>query len=133
MMEKIDDWGAASNIARSRNLPLVILVDQADCPYCRQVEGDYFAAILAGGDYDDKVVFGKISLDAGEFISLDEGRRVPTREFLQPFQAGLTPTVLFLDADGNQLVENLVGLTTPDFYGFYLEQAIRRAQELVNG
>ena len=132
-MKKINDWAAVSAAARENRLPLIILVDQEDCPYCRQVEGEFFAAILAGGEYDNRALFGKISLDAGEYISLAEGERVSTREFLQPFKASLTPTVLFLDADGNQLLESLVGLTTPDFYGFYLEQSIRQAQALVKG
>jgi thioredoxin-related protein len=133
-MDKINDWAAASEQARQARVPLVILVDQTDCPYCRRVEGEYFSAILAGGEFAGKALFGKISLDSGEYISLSGDQRVPTREFLSPFfRTGLTPTVLFLDAEGNQLVENMVGLTTPDFYGFYLEQSIRRAHALVDG
>lgn len=132
-MEKIDNWEVATRNARERNLPLVILVDQADCPYCRVVEGEFFAGILASGEYRDKALIGKISLDAGEFITLPGGRREPTRDFLLPFEAGLTPTVLFLDAEGNELVDKMIGLLTPDFYGFYLEQSIRRAHTLLNG
>ncbi len=133
-MDKIDNWEAATASARQGRKPLVIMIDQADCPYCRVVEGEFFSAILAGGEFDNKVVFGKISLDAGEFITLPDGSRVSTQVFLQPFfTSGLTPTVIFLDADGNELVERMVGLSTPDFYGFYLEKSIRKARALLNG
>ena len=131
-MDKIDNWETATDIARRNKMPLVILVDQEDCPYCRVVEGDFFAGILASGDFDNKALIGKISLDAGEYITLPGGARKPTREFLLPFKAGLTPTVLFLDADGNELVDKMIGLLTPDFYGFYLEQSIREAHSLLN-
>lgn len=134
MMDKIDNWKAATESARLGRNPLVIMIDQEDCPYCRIVEGEFFSAILASGEFDGKVIFGKISLDAGEFITLPDGNRVSTWDFLQPFfTAGLTPTVIFLDPDGNELVERMVGLSTPDFYGFYLERSIRKARALLNG
>ncbi len=131
-MEKIDNWKAVSEFARRNSIPLVILVDQSDCPYCRVVESEFFSAILAGGEWVGKAVFGKISLDAGESIRLTSGGLVPTREFLQAFTTGLTPTVIFLDPDGRELVESMIGLSTPDFYGFYLEQSIREAHALLN-
>lgn len=132
-MDKIDDWRWVSGRARDHRVPVVVLVDQADCPYCRRVEGEYFAAILAGGEFSGKALFGKISLDAGESINTADGSRVSTRDFLLGYRTGLTPTVLFLDADGKELVEKMVGLGTPDYYGYYLEQSIRQAYALVNG
>lgn len=132
-MDTIDNWKAVAESARRGRMPVVILIDQADCPYCRVVEGEFFSAILAGGEFDNKAVFGKISLDPGEYITLSDGDRVPTRDFLQPFTTGLTPTVIFIDADGNELVERMIGLTTPDFYGVYLERSIRKARAVLNG
>jgi hypothetical protein len=68
----------------------------------------------------------KISIDEGELIGSADGN-ISTRDFLRGYDAGFTPTVLFLDADKNQLIEKMVGLTTPDYYGYYLEKSINAA------
>ncbi len=132
VMDKIDNWEAIRDFARQSLRPVVILIDQEDCPYCRVVEGEFFSAILAGGEFAQTAMFGKISIDPGETITLSGGRRVSTREFLQPYTTGMTPTVIFLDPEGNELVDSMVGLSTPDFYGFYLEQSIRKAHARLN-
>ena len=130
-MEPLTDWRQVSQQARVGQIPIVVMVDQSDCPYCRQVESEYFAALLAGGKFDNEVLFGKISIDEGETI-LVEGKSVLTREFLAGLDADkLTPTILFLDSKRRELVEKMVGLTTPDYYGYYLEAAIQKAREKV--
>ena len=36
----------------------------------------------------------------------------------------MTPTLLFVDSQGRELAERMVGVTTLEFYGGYLDQAI---------
>ena len=40
----------------------------------------------------------------------------------------MTPTVMMYAPDGRSLVPAIVGVSLPDFYGQYLEQAIEVAQ-----
>ena len=130
-MDIIENWPEISTLARQHRVPVVVMVDQLDCPYCRIVEGEYFAAIFASGEFDDRAIFGKISLDAGKYIINESGRKTATRKFLEKYKANLTPTILFLDSEQNQLVEKMVGLLTPDYYLYYLEAAIKKAHQLV--
>jgi thioredoxin-related protein len=41
----------------------------------------------------------------------------------------LAPTVAFIGPDGKEIAERLVGYSSPDFYGAYLEQRIAQARE----
>lgn len=126
-MEKIKNWSQISAHLRQQNIPVVVLIDQEDCPYCRRVEGEFIAGIEASGELAGRVIFGKISIDAGETIVDQKGNTVSTRDFLAGLNTSFTPTILFLDGDKNELVEKMIGLSTPDFYGFYLEQSIKKA------
>ena len=45
----------------------------------------------------------------------------------------LAPTVVFLGPDGSELAERLVGYSSPDFYGAYLEQRIEQARSRLAG
>lgn len=127
-MLRITDWQSISRQARSRKVPIVVMIDQHDCPYCRQAEEDFFNPILTSGELGDKVIVGKVSIDEGETILDEHGNRVSTREFLADYaDSFLTPTVLFLDHAKRELVERIVGMLTPDYYGFYLERAMHSA------
>lgn len=41
----------------------------------------------------------------------------------------VAPTVVFLGPDGDELAERLVGYSSPDFYGAYLERRVATARE----
>lgn len=127
MLEIIEDWQQLSSKSRANNLPIIVMIDQEDCPFCRRVEGEFFAAIFASGEFDDQALFGKMSINAGDSVIDQDGRTVLVESFLADLNTNFTPTILFLDADKTELTKKMVGLSTPDFYGFYLERAIKKS------
>ena len=126
-MDKITNWSRIANQAHGSGQVVVVMVDQEDCPYCRQVEGEFFSAILASGQYQGILSVGKISIDAGETIIDQEGQEISTREFLAEYGTNWTPTVLFLDHQKREVADRLTGLLTPDYYVYYLERSINSA------
>ena len=131
-MNKLENWQQTSQIAKQKKRPVVLMVDRSDCPYCRRVEGEFFSAIFASGQFDERAIFAKISIDSGETVISGTGEVIATQAFLAPYKASLTPTVLFIDGDKAELAEKIIGLTTPDYYGFYLERSINQAIARVN-
>ena len=85
------------------------------------------ALSLSASARAQRAVFAKISIDSGETIVNEVGQETPTREFLKSYTASFTPTVLFLDADKQELADAMVGLSTPDYYVYYLEKSIEEA------
>ncbi|NKB77147.1 MAG: thioredoxin fold domain-containing protein [Gammaproteobacteria bacterium] len=132
-MKKVENWQVISKLAKDAGQPIILLIDQSDCPFCRRVESEFFAAIFAGGEFSERAIFGKVSIDEGETIVNKKGDQISTREFLSPYSSDFTPTVLFIDGEKNELVERMVGLMTPDYYGYYLEKSIEKAISLVLG
>ncbi|NKB63378.1 MAG: thioredoxin fold domain-containing protein [Gammaproteobacteria bacterium] len=130
-MRIAENWQAISKLAKETSQPVVLMVDQSDCPYCRRVEGEFFAAIISSGEFADRAIFAKVSIDAGETIIDKGGRVISTRDFLSAYDSDFTPTVIFIDDEKNELVERMVGLMTPDYYGYYLEKSIEKAITLV--
>ena len=132
-MQRIRDWREVSTFSLEKKTPIVVMVDQEDCPYCHQVENEFIAALLADDQWAEKAIFGKISIDAGETIIDHTGQSVSTRAFLSSYQPDFTPTILYLDKDLQSLSDPLIGLSTPDYYGYYLEQGIQAALEELRG
>ena len=131
-MEKITDWPQIASESKSTGKPVIVLIDQYDCPFCRRVEGEFFPAIFANAEFKGKALYGKISIDDGETIVGPEGSVMGTREFLGDVGEFFTPTILFYDDQQNELSEKIIGLSTPDFYGYYLEQGIKESIAKLN-
>ena len=43
----------------------------------------------------------------------------------------LTPTVMVFDGEGHPLTKPVIGVSTPDYYGSFLDQAIDQGVQLV--
>jgi hypothetical protein len=56
-----------------------------------------------------------------------KGRDLDNSQFAYGYDVYLTPTLLFLGPDGRELTKRIVGINTPEFYFYYVDQAIQSA------
>lgn len=118
------DLRALGQLSQRAGLPILIEVAMDHCPWCARLEEEFLLPMLRSGDYSDRVIMRRIDLDLRTPLVDFDGRPVSPQAFAGRYRVRLTPTVLLLDGRGRELAEPLVGLTTPDFYGGYLDAAI---------
>ena len=111
--------------AENSSKVLVIYVTMEGCPYCAKLEAELLTAAYNNGD-----------LDIAHFVELEwadrqitdfDGSRVSTASFMEQYGVVVTPTVLFLGSNGEELSERLVGYQSEDFYWQYLLEGIEQA------
>ena len=101
----VADADAAARSGRA----LVVLVSLEGCPYCLAVRRAYLAPLRESGQ---PVVQ----------VELKDARSLGIR---------MAPTVLFLGRGGRELAPRLVGYSSPDFYGSYLDERVAAANAAV--
>jgi thioredoxin-related protein len=79
------------------------------------------------GEYKDQVIMLEILIDPGEMVTNFSGRRETAEAFADRYGVFVTPTLLFLDADGNEAAERILGINTIDFLPLYIDNAIENA------
>lgn len=126
-LPKIDDFSVVSELSKLNNTVIVVLVEQTGCRYCEIVSEDFLYPFHKFGQYKDKAIFRRISLDRGEMIKDIDQAKLATDAFCEKYGANFTPTVLFLDSKGNSLTEKILGMSSQDYYGYNLEKAIEKA------
>lgn len=118
------DLRVEGEMARERDLPILMMFSAEHCPWCVQVKEDYLKPMLISGDYTDKVIIRVIELDgSGDLIDF-AGQRVDSGDFARDYAAFVTPTLVYVDGRGKILTPNMVGMGTPDYYGYYIDEAI---------
>ena len=124
------DLQASARKAQQDRKVLVVYITMPGCPYCKKLETDLLDA-----------AYQKRELDAVHFVELswiDEqikdfnGDRVKTDTFMQQYGVVVTPTMLFLGSDGEELSERLIGYRSEDFYWRYFQDRITLANEWID-
>lgn len=114
-------------LARVRQVPVLLVVSQDGCPYCKRLREEVIRPMILSGEYRDRVVIRELNMDATEPVRDFDGRMVEARTIADRYQAMLTPTVLLLNWQGEQLTRPIRGFNGAGFYGYYLDKAIARA------
>jgi len=117
---------------RNGGTPLVLVIWAHDCPYCRVLDEQVLRPLQASGELTGRALLRKIDLDGTGLRDFD-GLQIDGWNFAGRYHAQLTPTVLFLDADGNELTERMIGINSVDFYPVYLDRAIDMAVKRLRG
>jgi len=122
-----DDLHADAEQATRARLPLMLVFTGVVCSYCDLLEEEYIKPMLLGGEYTDKVIIRKLVVDNGSRVTGFSGQRIETADLAHEYGVFVTPTILFVDPDGYQLAERMVGINTIELFGGYLDQCIESA------
>lgn len=114
---------------QAAGIPILIFYSAAWCEYCEQVSDLYLLPMFHGGSYQDRLLFRLVDIGSRQSMRDFQGRRVTQRDFAHAQGVGFTPIVRLYDGQGKELVPELHGYSSPDFYAALLEQAIAQAQD----
>jgi len=119
---------ADAKIAQQKQIPILLLFTQQSCGFCEIVRSDFLRPMLLNRDYDNRVLIRQIEYDGDDVVNFD-GKKVTMDSFMEPYNIGFTPTVIFLDSSGEELTEQVIGITTVHFYGGFIDDNIDLALE----
>jgi len=123
------DLRADGQLARVQRLPIVLFFHSTTCPFCREVEDLYLARMQKENESEPKFLLRTVEVSHTQPLVTFDGTRTDHRAFAKGQGVTLVPHLRFLGPDGEPLVPDLVGLTSRDFYGAYLEGSISGAGE----
>jgi len=118
---------ADSLLAHARQLPILLAFSAIDCSYCELLEVEFLRPMLLGGGYRDRIIIRKLVLDNGSRLADFSGQRINATRLSDRYRVTVTPTLLFVDENGMELAERMVGINTPELFGGYLDDCIETA------
>ena len=130
-VEMSDDLRKDGALAAKRNVPLLLMVSAEECPYCKVMEADYLVPMLRNREYDSMVLIRKIHLDSFDEIIDFNGKSVVPTDVSQRYSVWVTPTLLFLNGQGEEVQKRMVGLGVRDFVSAYIDESIAAAARAI--
>lgn len=110
--------------------PVVVLYVQHACPWCERALA-YLVPMSRSAPR--QAAFRQVDLHASRTLIDFGGRRTTERRFAQAEGIRFTPMLVIYGPGGERLAEPIAGMPLPEYYGHYVEQAIRRAHERLSG
>lgn len=121
----------AAASARGR-LPILLFFDRDDCPYCERALREYLVP-YAGDEWKGRAIFRQVAIDRPLPLRDFDGAVSTHRDVAARYGVTLSPTVVVVDGRGTPLAEPIVGLTTLDFYGAYIQNALAAGTRRLRG
>ena len=119
-----DNFAETGRLLRQQGIPAVVFVSRDACPYCRTLRNKVLKPMFAADKFEQRAILLELSLDRSTPMTDFENRQVTAKEFGESYGAEITPTLLFLDAEGREIGKRIIGISNLDLYGHYLQKSI---------
>jgi thioredoxin-related protein len=123
----LEDIQQLSWESRQQQIPILLLVSQYHCSYCDRMKEEVLKPLQMDQEYQQRILIRELSIDPGEMVTTLQGKRQGAADFIDQYHVSVTPTLLFLDDEGKEAAQRIVGINTVDFLFLYIDEAIDQA------
>ena len=120
-----------AKLSAEQHLPIVVFVSQRGCEFCAALRKHVLFPMIRSNELEGKGIIREVSLDDGFNVVDFGGETIAGADFAGRYAAYVTPTMLFLDSNGAEVAEKMVGIGNLEFYGFYLDAALKNARDML--
>jgi len=122
------DLQKAGRQAEQYCAPVLLEFAAEYCDYCELLEHEILDPTLLDRDYQRRVLMRKVMIDGNRRLRDFNGRMTDEARLAAHYKVWVTPTVLFVDSNGVEIARRLVGVSSVDFYGGYLDTALDKSR-----
>jgi thioredoxin-related protein len=123
----ISDLQQLAKTAKHNNMPILILFSIEGCEFCEFVVSEYLQPMRVIEEDRKRILIGEISIEDYNYVRDFNGQIISADKLGMRYAADFSPTVVFIDAQGNELAERIVGFIGRDYYDLALGKAIQQS------
>ena len=125
-LQTVTDLESLGEQANEKSLVILIMFSAEDCPFCELMEHSYLLPLQRNKAAREKVIIRKVMIDSYGSLKDFGGKRISAEDFPAKYGASVTPTLVFLNGDGQQVAEKLIGVGTEGLFAEEIEKAIEK-------
>lgn len=120
----VEDFAQLTSQAKQQKKLIMLEVAAAYCSYCQTLEEEIIKPMLRSGDYDADVFIRKIDIESFSRIKDINGKSVTAAQLAKNWGVEVTPTLIFLNGQNEEVSERIVGVNSLDYFGGLVDDAI---------
>lgn len=104
---------------------LILVAEIENCSYCLRVKNEFLLPLTKDPKWEPLFSVRRLDLNSPQIVNNFARQSISQKALGITLGADFSPTLMFLNpVTGQRIGEDIIGLVTPDFYGFYLQQQI---------
>lgn len=123
-VEKTDDLQATGQLAHNQGVLVLLVFSAHHCSYCKTLEAEVLKPMLLNAEYRSKILIRKVMVDDEGTVRNFAGKEMEIGSLMAQHEIRVTPTLLFVDPQGKELTQRMIGINTVDFYAGQVDEAI---------
>jgi len=129
MITSVDDLQKLAMLAREKRVPILIEFSTPWCTYCEALEKEILEPMLKSGDYRQRVLIRKLEVNDYSQVIDFTGQSKTSIDLAMSLEVDFYPTLIFFNAEGEQISHRLVGITVLEFVFDEIEKRLVRAEK----
>lgn len=121
------DLRQASKLAIARGEPLVLMVSLPGCPWCELLRRNYLIPMQGEGVAAYEFMINERSRTLQDFSA----QRITPAALSTALKVTLTPTLLFFNAQGQEIAPRIEGVASAEFIGAIIDERLATARERI--
>ncbi len=113
--------------AAASRKPILIFFNLTGCPYCRGALREAIVPMFRNAEWRAAMEFRQVTVDDGKSLIDFDGKTLENIAFAKSRKGTFTPTVMLVDDKGQLLGDPIVGISSFDFYGAYVDALAKKA------
>jgi len=109
---------------QENKMGLVMMLHAEHCAYCRLMDEEILSPMIRSGEYKQKVFIRKLQIDVSDDVIDFKGRETSASDLASQYDSQLTPTLLFLDQNGEEKAVKIIGINSLEFFGASVDEHI---------
>ncbi|SFV89466.1 hypothetical protein MNB_SUP05-SYMBIONT-7-31 [hydrothermal vent metagenome] len=130
MLMNAKDFFADGQIAKQKQIPILVMFSEPDCPYCELVKREVLNSMSGLEEYKNKVIIRHVFYSSLMEIVDFSGRSSNHSQFSFTYGANFYPTLLLLDHTGKVLGKK-IGVVLIETYWTELDALIAQATQQI--
>jgi len=110
---------------------LVMMLHAEHCPYCRLMDEEILSPMIRSGEYNKRVFIRKLQVDVSDEVIDFKGKKISASDLASNYDSQLTPTLLFLDQNGEEKAVKMIGINSLEFFGASVDEQIKELLETI--
>jgi thiol-disulfide isomerase/thioredoxin len=126
-LKTVEDLGVFKQQVVDSDLPVLLMFTAEDCDYCDAIRVNYLLPMIKSGDYASTLLFRQIYIEDFNYIKNENGELISGDIIPMKYDVDVTPTILFINSDWQELTERIIGVGISAFFDEQLNTHITQA------
>jgi len=126
-MVRAHDLAADMRLAAKTREPLLVLFSEDGCSWCERARQEFLLPMQNSPEYRGRVLMREVEIGSNAAMTDFAGNKTTQAEFSRRNKVSMMPTVMLFGPGGKLLAEPLIGFSSADYYGYFLDQRIDAA------